>query len=442
MSDIRDIVIVGGGASGLAAAAEAARLGADVLVIEKNHVAGRKILSTGAGKCNFTNEHVGVDDYNSAATGFLNEVFSVMPPREIIKFFENLGLLWTKGEKGKIFPRSMKAQDVVDVLVNAAVRNGAELRLLTQVFSVCRGRDGIFCIEAGRVPPQWERKQNNINDCKEKKCEKIYARRVIVSAGSPCCAGIGGSMAGYPLLEQLGHSCVTLFPVITPLAVQEKYIKNLDGVRTDCSVVFRDKQCGSLVAASEGEIIFSRGFLSGPPVLDCARKVQEAMMVAPVQAEIDFYPDYSSAEFESLLKKRYKILMTGKSLKKDRSPVLFSDFSAGLHNEKIINLAAFLAGIKTDMPLDTVRSGSLNRFAEILKHFTLSISGPAGFDVAAAAAGGVNLDEVEPGTFESRIVPGLYITGEILNVDGRSGGFNLHFAWTSGLIAARAACAG
>ena len=92
------------------------------------------------------------------------------------------------------------------------------------------------------------------------------------------------------------------------------------------------------------------------------------------------------------------------------------------------------------MPLDTVRSGSLNRFAESLKHFTLSISGPAGFDVAAAAAGGVNLDEVEPGTFESRIVPGLYITGEILNVDGRSGGFNLHFAWTSGLIAARAAC--
>ena len=450
MRKIWDIVIVGGGASGLAAAVAAVRSGADVLVIEKNHVPGRKILSTGAGKCNFTNEQVSAADYNAAAADFLKEVFSILPPYEIIKFFENLGLLWTKGEKGKIFPRSMKAQDVADVLAKSAVRNGAEISLLTQVYSVSKNinskdRNGIFCIEAGKVPPQWEKKQN-IRECAGKNKEKIYARRIIMSAGSPCCSRIGGSSAGYSLLEKIGHSCTEIFPVITPLAVKEKYIKDIDGVRTEGSVVFKYsgpeyKDIGS-IAASSGEIIFARGFLSGPPVIDCARRVQDAMRKGPVNAEIDFYPDYSMEAFSAMIEKRRQNFLNVSAEKKGISAVLFRDFAAGLHNEKIIMLAASLAGIETDAPLNSVRTGSFGRFGQILKNFTLSISGPAGFDDAAAAAGGINLDEVNPRTFESHIVPGLYITGEILNVDGRSGGFNLHFAWTSGIIAARAAAAG
>ena len=466
-----DILIIGGGASGLSAAIEAARSGASVIVLEKNHVPGRKILSTGAGRCNFSNERITPEDYNESGRSLVKSAFQALPPHEILNFFESLGLLWIKGPEGRLFPRSMKAQDVVNVLVNEARRLGAEIRLLVKAlrivplqrlpefaaFKPCpQGNSltdnaGIFAVEAEKVLPQWEKKKDSaalLNAASGRKAasgkEIFYARNVIVSAGSPCCARIGGSYSGYELLKPLGHTVTDIIPVITPLEVKEKCLKDADGVRTDAAIKFvqRGIERGietrhprilkeSIITSSVGEIIFSKGFLSGPCVLYCARLVQEKLRLGPVYADLDFFPEYSATDLHSMLAARQARLHGSQ----------FQAFIAGLHNEKLLLMLASLAGIKSCSPITDIRHDSMTAFEKSLKAFRIEITGPAGFEEAAAASGGICSGDIIPVSFESKICGGLFITGEVLDVDGRSGGFNLHFAWTSGILAARAAIA-
>lgn len=428
---IWDIAIIGAGASGLAAAAEASSRGLSVLVLEKNHVPGRKILSTGAGKCNFTNEKISVMDYSSLSgdkekDDFLNSALSLLPPQEIIRFFENIGLMWKKAETGKIFPLSMKAHDVADVLVKQSVRKGAEIRLLTNVSSIrqitIKG-DRIFSVRTEKVPPQWQKNVKTTESGEE------YAKRIIVAAGSPCYPQIGGTAAGYGLLLNLGHSLTDIMPVIVPLKVKGN-IKDIDGVRTDALVRFieEDKE----IAKSFGEIIFARNCLSGPAVLDCSRKVQFALQNGKITAVIDFFTDYSEGELASMLESRTDRL--GKNVR-------FCDFISGMHNYKLLSAIGKMCGIPEMARISSLGEAKYQAFCKSLKSLEFEISGSADFDSAVVAAGGIPVNEINPGTFESRITKGVYITGEIIDIDGRTGGFNLHFAWTSGILAARAAAA-
>ena len=428
---IWDIVIIGAGASGLAAAAEASSRGASVLVLEKNHVPGRKILSTGAGKCNFTNERIAIEDYSSQSGGnakdiFLNGAFALLPPKEIISFFESIGLMWKKAETGKIFPLSMKAHDVADVLVKQSVRKGAEIRLLTNVSAISRimvKGNRIFSVKTEKVPSQWQ------NNGKTSEPGEEYAKKIIVAAGSPCYPQIGGTDAGYGLLQNLGHSLTEIMPVIVPLKVREN-IKDIDGVRTDAFVRFLAEN--KEIARSYGEIIFAKNCLSGPAALDCSRKAQFALQNGKITAIIDFFTDYSQDELYSMLESRLHRL--GKNVK-------FCDFISGMHNYKLLSAIGKRHGISESAKISSLGEAKFQSFRRALKSLEFEISGPAGFDSAVVAAGGIPIDEINPGTFESRIIKGLYITGEIMDIDGRTGGFNLHFAWTSGILAARAAAA-
>lgn len=466
--NVWDIAIIGAGASGLAAAVEASSLGASVIVLEKNHVPGRKILSTGAGKCNFSNEHIGISDYHGG-DGFeklLTSAFAALPSSEIIGFFEKNGLLWRRGENGKLFPVSMKAQDVADVLCNAARRNGAEIRILTKAETIRKVvKDGkkLFSINTQSVPPQWDKK------ARPAPSETIYARNLIVATGSPCYPQIGGTDSGYSLLRGLGHSITDIMPAIVPFRTTERIARDIDGVRTDAEILFchdtdlcrelknsvsdnkklenvvsNNKNTenvaennnfnseNGIIAHKYGEIIFAKGCVSGPAVLDCSRAVQNALKTAPVYAVMDFFPDYSEAAFSAMLQCR-RDTMGG--------DVSFSDFMTGMHNGKLLSAAATLCGISPAAKLHAVREQTLASFGRMLKFWPFRIAESAGFEAAVVAAGGVPLSEINPATFESRIVPGLYIAGECLDIDGRSGGFNLHFAWTSGILAARNAVA-
>jgi len=414
-----DIIIIGAGASGLAAAVEASRAGATVLVLEKNHVPGRKILSTGSGKCNFSNVKVAPAAYHPGPAAFLKKTFTALPPAKVLSFFKSLGLLWTEGGDGKLFPRSMKAQDVANALLNELAARAARIQTLTEVTGISRGEDG-FTVEAQKVPPQWDKKSARGETV------SFRAKKVILAAGGPCYPQIGGSDRGYALLGELGHTVRPVLPSVVPLKVRESFVKELEGVRLDAEL--------KLLAAGrpvkvKGELLFTACGISGPAALDLSRAALAALAEGPVFVEADFFPDYKLPDLECLLAERAE-LFAGRS---------FAHCVAGLHNEKLLKVAAGLAEIPWTALAGQVDREALLNFAALLKTFMLEITGSTGYEDAMVAAGGCEVSEVNPATFESKKVEGLYITGELLDVDGDSGGYNLHFAWTSGILAARAA---
>ncbi len=410
-----DIIVIGAGASGLAAAVAAARAGASVLILEKNHVPGRKIASTGSGKCNLSNRRVSPDDYNRGARPFLKKTFAALPPAEAHSFFEGLGLLFSEGEGGRLFPRSLRAQDVTTALCNELSFRGARTRLLTEAVSV-RAVPGGFEVKARQVPPRWEK------DARPGPAAVLRCRRVVLAAGGAAYPQIGGGEGGYALLRALGHTVSPVSPSIVPLRTVKPPPKELHGVRLDAALklISRDRAA----AESRGELLFTDYGLSGPAALDLGRSAAEALKEGPVAVEADFFPELTPAALERTLAERARAF-AGRP---------FSHFALGLLSEKVLMAAAARAGILWDAP-----SGPVQAFARELKSFVSGISGTLDFREAMVTAGGCSLGEIDPASFASKKVPGLYVTGELLDADGRSGGFNLHFAWTSGILAGRAA---
>ncbi len=420
MDNTFDVIVVGAGASGLAAAVEAARAGASVLALEKNHVPGRKILSTGAGKCNFSNRKVKPAAYHGAPAAFLRETFAALPPAAVLSFFEGLGLLWTEGEDGKLFPRSMRAQDVVGVLMNELVSRAVPVRTLMEAVSVKPSGCG-FEVEAQRVPPQWEKKGPRGEKT------SLRAARVVLAAGGPCYPQIGGTSGGYELLRRLGHTVTPLSPAIAPLKARCERIKELDGVRLQAALTLLAE--GRRPARSEGELLFTDYGVSGPAALDLSREALAALKAGPVSLAADLFPDYSPGEMSALLRGR-AAAFAGRP---------FSHFACGLHNEKLLKVCAARCGIGWQAPAPQAAEGKLDALASLLKAFTLELTGTLGFEDAMVTAGGCPVSEVDPVSFASKKVPGLFVTGELVDADGDSGGYNLHLAWTSGILAGRAA---
>jgi len=414
-----DVIIIGAGASGLAAAIEAARAGGSVLVLEKNHVPGRKVLSTGSGKCNFSNIKITPAAYHPASPAFLKKTFTALPPAEVLSFFGKLGLLWTEGEKGRLFPRSMKAQDVVNALLHELEFLKVPIHTLTEAMSVSK-TDAGFDVEAVKVAPKWDKKTGPGE-------KTVYrAGRVILAAGGACYPQIGGGSGGYALLGELGHTVSAVFPSTVPLKVKGNYVKELEGVRLDAEIKLRSAD--KTIMKSAGEILFTSYGVSGPAVLELSRAALTALGSGPALLDADFFPDHKPAAFEKFLAAR-AAAFAGRP---------FPHFACGLLNEKVMRASAARAGIDWNSP---VLPGCARELASALKSFTLEISGSLGFEDAMVTAGGCALAEVDPASFASRMIKGLYVTGELLDLDGDSGGYNLHLAWTSGMLAGRHAAA-
>lgn len=412
-----DVLIVGAGASGLAAAVEAGRAGASVLVLEKNHVPGRKVLSTGSGKCNFSNTKITPASYHPSSPAFLKKAFAALPPGNVLSFFEELGLLWVEGERGRLFPRSLKAQDVVNVLLNELDLRRVPVITLTEARAVTADKEG-FLVETAKVQPKWDKKPAS----GEKTTYR--AARLILAAGGACYPQIGGGTGGYDLLSSLGHGVSPVSPSIVPLEVRGEYEKELDGVRLNAALKLRAG--GRFLQETAGELLFTAYGVSGPAVLDLSRAALAALEKGPVFLEADLMPDYKPAALEKLLRERAAAFDSR----------AFSQFACGLLNEKVMRAAGARAGLSWN---SLVAPGFEKELAGILKAFTLEVAGSLGFEDAMSTAGGCPLSEVDPATFASKKVKGLYVTGELLDLDGDSGGYNLHLAWTTGILAGRAA---
>ncbi len=379
-----NIAIIGGGASGLIAAIAAARNGAYVTIFEKNQRVGKKILSTGNGRCNFTNINASIENYNSEFTAFALKSFS---PKDTISFFEEIGLLARVEDEGRVYPFSGQASAVLDVLRLEVERLQIAVRTEFDVAQIIKKNDGFFVAS--------------------KMGERHFADKVIVATGGMAAPKSGSDGAGYMLLKSLGHSVTELFPSL----VQIKTAKSIQGVRAYGRVTMQNGK------TSKGEIQFNSYGISGIPVFGLSKYAKKGESVY-----IDLLPDYTQSEVLELLKKR---------------PVqTMETYMTGILNKSLGQMLLKECGIS---PLSKMSSEltakEVEKIADTLKKWRFEITGVMPWDNAQVTSGGIRLSEINPETMESRLVKNLYVTGELMDIDGDCGGFNLQWAWSSGFVA-------
>lgn len=374
------VVIIGGGAAGLAAAAAAAGLGADTVILEQNDRVGKKLLRTGNGRCNLTNMNLSPDGYNHPE--FTAPLLEKIGPERLLAWFSDLGLWTAPDEEGRVYPCSGAAASVLDVLRLACEKRGVTTRTGFAVSSVSRGKRG-FRIEG----PEGE---------------IVHAGCVIVAAGG-----------GTRLAESLGHSVTPFVPVLCPLRTDTSAIRGLSGVRVRCRGTLLDR-AGLAVASEEGELLFRDYGVSGVMAFDLSRYLPQGKTLS-----LDLAPERSFAELRDELSVRAA---------DGYAP---AEYFTGAFRRGVAEALLRYAG--------SVKPAAL---ARAIKDFRLEVRGAAETGQAQVTRGGVKVKEFDPLTLRSSRVPGLYVVGEALDIDGRCGGYNLHWAFVSGLAAGTHAAGG
>ena len=395
------VAIIGGGASGMAAAVTASKYpDRRVILFERQQRVGRKLLSTGNGRCNLTNTGAGSEPYNGSPD-FAKIALAEYPPEKILSFFRALGLVTAEEYGGRVYPLSDSANSVVDVLRFALQRPNIQLRAACPVTAV-RRKDGGFQVEAGEG--------------------SVFADRVIIACGGCAGAKVGGVKDGYELLASLGHSRTKLYPALAPITTDPDYPRALKGVRADAGL----RLSGAARGESAGEIQFTEKGVSGPAAFDLCRAVSTSGD-GKKELHIDLLRELPAEDIRALLRAR-----------RDNAPELPAEelFTGVLHN-RVGRMIVKYAGINGAKPMSEVTDAEIYAAAAASRDFTLTVKGTEGFDQAQVTAGGMDTAQFDPATMESRLVPGLYACGEVLDVDGRCGGFNLQWAWASGILAGR-----
>ncbi len=395
-----DLAVIGGGAAGLAASITAARRGARIVLCERLPRPGRKILATGGGRCNLTNEGLSPSAYTSTSRTLVASVLERFGGGEIAEFFAGLGLE-TRSEDGKVYPATNQAASVLRVLEIEIARLGVALEPGFEAVDL-RDEEGAFRVAAG--------------DGRE-----VLCRSLILAGGGKAYPALGSNGSCYRLAARYGHRTVTPVPSAVPLLSRDKMCHILQGVRIPAKAAA--VLGGRVVETASGEVLFTQYGLSGTAVLDVSESLsislnRESRPAAAV--DIDLVPFLPSKVLASRFLKR---LAAGWAAE---------DLAAGILPEKF---GPVVAAIAAGLP-DEAESRAA-ALAAVLKARRFAVYGTRGWNEAEFTAGGVDAREVRPGTLESRLRQGLYFAGEILDVQGPRGGFNLAWAWASGAVAAR-----
>ena len=400
------IAIVGAGASGMVAAITAAGYGESVTLFEKTDRVGKKILATGNGKCNLGNLNFSTEQYYCSDKEKLHSMFRIFSTEDTISFFESSGLM-IKDKNGYLYPYSEQASAVLDILRMELKEKAVQVISDTEIVSAVYDR----------------RKQ--VFRLKDAKGKGNAFDRVILACGSPASLKKGEGMSGYRLAESLGHYVTPIVPGLVQLTSDEAFCKALAGVRCQAKVrLLSDK---GEIAAEAGEVQFTEYGISGIPVFQISRVAGYALKAGKrINAEIDFFPEQENQAYNLFYKRRYEE-------QKDRT---LEEFLTGTLNKKINMVLIKYCGCKPTMTVKEAGWSKLKELMQSSRAFRIHINGTNPIGNAQVCAGGVAFDEIDT-QMQSKLIPGLYFAGELVDVDGKCGGYNLQWAWTSGYIAGR-----
>lgn len=390
------IGIIGAGASGMAAALAAAENeNVQVILMERQARVGKKLSATGNGRCNLTNLHAMEGGYYGDCPEFAKAALGSFDVDKTLVWFSQLGLYTVAEASGRVYPYSDQANSVVDVLRFALEK--PNIRLLTgfEVMKVKR-TDAGFRVESDE--------------------EEIFCDKLIMACGGLAGTKLGGSMAGYKLLRSFGHQCTKLRPSLVQLKSSWNGCVSLKGVRANChAAIFHN---GTLHSESTGELQFTEYGLSGPVMFEISRDACQGM--GEWICRLDFLPDIG----EETLKKELLRRRTG--------TLTAADLLTGILHNRLGRVLTQSVGISGYVPTRQLEEAELTAVAHAVKHFEVTLTEPLGMDSAQVTAGGIVTAEFDPETMESKLVPGLYACGEVLDIDGACGGYNLQWAWSSG----------
>jgi len=402
-----DVVIVGAGAAGLATAIFAARRDSAcrVIVLDGARRIGAKILVSGGGRCNVTNHEVTASDFNGGDRRIIASVLQAFPAPAAAAFFGEIGVPLHEEEDGKLFPDSNRARTVLDALIAEAGRLGVTIGAARRVESVRRAEDG-FVVGTD--------------------AETIEGSRVVLATGGRSLPKTGSDGFGLSLAASLGHTVVPTTPALAPLLLEGDFHRRLAGVSHTAAIAIESG--GRQLTTVAGSLLWTHFGISGPAALDASRHWHRAALAGAVRTSASFAPGFDAAAVERRLLE-----------------------AAASHPGSMLRtaLAAWLPAAVAEAVLEAVGMDPSQRLAQATREqrrhlaralvdWELRVTGSRGYNYAEATAGGIALGEIHRGTMASRRCPGLYLVGEILDVDGRLGGFNFQWAWSSGWVAARA----
>lgn len=396
-----EIAVIGGGASGLMAAITAKKLGKEVIILERKDRILKKVLITGNGRCNITNVNANISNYFGKNISSVENILNRFTPQDTMDFFNELGIVCNEENRGKVYPLSGQASSVVDALRFEAEKLG--IKIETEFYVRKIEKDGFkFKIYS-----------------EDKK--KIEAGRVILAAGGQSYPELGSNGSGFELAKELGHSVTKLSPSIVQLKIEKYQVKGLQGIKTDVAVTaYGDNK---KICTYDGELLFTDYGISGNVVFNISFVMP---LYKNVEFEIDFMEKFDYNELYEMLKERKRIL----------SHLTMENYFNGMINKKLGQFLSKVSGIeKLSKPVKDLNDSDIRKLCTVLKKYRVKILETTGFKNAQVTAGGVSLDEVNIETLESKIVKGLYFSGEVLDVYGECGGFNLQWAWASGHIA-------
>lgn len=397
-----DVIIVGGGASGLVAAIVCARNGSKVTILEHKDKIGKKILATGNGKCNYTNLYQEKECYRCDEDTFVMEALGCFGTQETVAFFKELGI-YPKDKNGYLYPNSEQASSILDVLRMELDHFGVVIQCGEHVKHIVKKNNG-FQVKT----------QNG----------SYESNKVILSTGGCASSDLGSDGSGYLLAKTFGHHIIDVVPALTALRSQKKYFKAVAGVRVEAKLTLLVE--GKIMDVQEGELQLTNYGISGIPVFQLSRFASKALHNNKnVSVLIDLLPYLTMEETYSMWSDRIE----GNGYKTLEQSMI------GLLNRKLVTTVIKEAGLDLHTLASKLTRQQVNKLVCTIKGLSVTIDAANPFENAQVSAGGVSVKEIDASTMESKLVPGLYLTGELLDVDGICGGYNLQWAWTTGYLA-------
>ena len=410
-NNLFDIAVIGGGPAGMMAAGRAAELGAKVVLIEKNKILGKKLLITGKGRCNFTHNEFDIREFtkNFGRNGrFLYSALSQFGAREVIDFFESRGVKGKVEQGDRIFPEKGNAQDILNALVKYLAEGKVNILLNAEVSGFKR--------EKGKISLVLLRDR------------QISANKFIICTGGKSYPQTGSTGDAYRWAKQLGHTIIKPAPALNPVKTSEKWVKELQGLSLK-NVSLKLFQNGKKQDERFGEMLFTHFGVSGPIVMDMSKNVGELLKNGPVKLILDLKP---ALDFKKLDKRIQRDFQEFKGR-------MFKNSLKGLLPLSMIPVIIKLSGIEPNKQVDYLTREERNKLVHLLKELELTPTGLLGFKWSVVTSGGVVLKEVDPNSMSSKKIENLYFAGEILDLDGPSGGYNLQECWSTGYLAGKSA---